>query len=245
MSKQNEVAKKQSNELAVASSEMMAEMVQGSNVQSNDLLIPSLLLMQATSDIVTAEKAKSGDYVNSVTEETYGKSVEFQPFYYKPVFMVQKDIKGKDNFIGYEEVTSANINRPRRANHPEHGPVVYVYCMDFFGFVNGDTSLPLRCRFKNTSLSAGKAITTQMYGVNPKQGKLPHSTVFELTSDTKTNDEGTFKVTMVKQKREATADELKDGYEFWKIVRDTQVRVDDGATSSPKESTDSEEKTLY
>jgi hypothetical protein len=242
-----ELAKKE-NAMPVEMTGMMQEMMQETNVQSNDLLIPSLLLMQAGSDLVSEEKAVAGDYVNSVSNKTFGKSVMFQPFFYKSVWMVQKDIKSKDNFLGYEEVTSANINRERKQKHPEHGPVNYVYCMDFFGFINGDTSLPFKTRFKNTSLQAGKTLTTQMYGVNPKEGKLPHNTIFKLESKSESNEHGNFKVTVATVEKDASMDELKAGYEFWKLIKESQVKVDDidskPAESAPMSDTVDEE-TLY
>jgi hypothetical protein len=92
-----------------------ANVTQGQEVISSDVLIPRLLLMQGISPLVTSRKAQLGDLVRSTTGEKLGGPEK--PVWLVPLKMVNSWINfevvgNKPEFRGMEERNASNEQSP-------------------------------------------------------------------------------------------------------------------------------------
>ena len=107
------VKKDQPTSLAIAESEF-SDIANEFQIDSSDILIPKILLMQPTSVFVADGEAVLGDFRNSVTKEKIGTvndPFEFIPFHYTKTWdIVSVDDAGK--YIRKEEFKIGDENLP-------------------------------------------------------------------------------------------------------------------------------------
>lgn len=204
-------------------------------VSSKDIVIPRILCMQPISELVVNDKAKAGDFIDSLTEEVIGdidkKPLTFIPFHLEKVWKISKKTGGDFEYDRIETVTSLNESLPYEQ---VIDGVTYKneYCMNFFVLLPNDTSLPYVISFKGTSSKAGKVLATQMYVRNAKAGKIPPAYAMKLTGEKTKNDKGHFVVMNVAVDRESTTDEIKEAFSWYKTVEAGQAKVAEEAPSS-------------
>lgn len=184
------------------------------HLSTEDLVIPRILLMQATSDHVKKKKAHFGDIIESAGETVIGsaeKPVEIIPFSVRKIWNVYKGTsktKPVDReYLRTEEVTAQNENLPY--DDMEDGfaitreKVYNVYCLlpdDLMG-------LPYVLALKRTSTKVAKAIVTQMYFRNAKAKLPPYASVIEIGTKEEAGENGSYMVFTAKVKRLATEEE--------------------------------------
>ena len=139
------------------------------DVDMSDILLPKLLLMQGLSILVSDERAKAGDIVDSLTGEVLGgkdKAVEIIPFYMTRSFVVSERMGEKFEFKGIVPCDSTNAHWREKDHREEKVNGVITrrdYSLDFYCLLaNQPDSLPYQISFRRTSNRAGKQLNTQM-----------------------------------------------------------------------------------
>jgi hypothetical protein len=216
-----------------------------STISGKDIVIPKILCMQGLSDLVSQEKAKMGDFVDSLTEQVIGNYVsapiQFIPFHMEKLWAVKTKPAGKDafEFVKFEAVTAANENR----NYDETIDGVefkYEYTLRFYVLLPNDMSLPYIISFKGTSTRAGKILATQMFVKNKAAGKIPAAYTMSLSGVKDKNDKGTFIVMNVTPDRAATAEEVSNAFNWYKAVSGGGVKVHEAEDEAEDEAVQSE-----
>jgi hypothetical protein len=194
------------------------------HIDSSDILIPKILLMQPSSEMVGDGEATIGDYRNSVTKEKVGSINEpfsFVPFHYIKYWSVV--VKGEGNeFVRKEEWLPGDENKPWEFE--EDGRILKrVKRLDFFGFdlkklVSGD-ELPSILSFQSTGYREGTKILTQ-FKLNISKRKLPWSDVWAIAGEKKKNDNNqTYCVPKIDMIAETDEETLKICLDWYKNIK--------------------------
>ena len=173
-------------------------------VDASDIVIPKLLLMQQSSQYVAADKAKMGDFVNSITAAKLGTIVdpiEIIPFYHRKSWdIVNKD--DNNSYIRNEPFTAQNADLPWDDKEGAMN-IRRIKRLDFFCMVpkllKEGSILPVVVSFKSTSYKTGAIILTEWSEIKAKNDmlkakgelnalKLPFSKSFILAGNKLTND---------------------------------------------------------
>jgi hypothetical protein len=159
---------------AMAAAEALAAEFK-SDLSQDEFVVPMLKVVQGSSKNVPGD-ARSGDFVNALTGEVFGDSIEFVPAaYYKGRFLSRRD-EGKswsasgdvvpenwpEELRGqrFEDLPEAEEVYKQRVNAKEipwgKGPSIQT-TYNFVGFVRG-TDVPVRLSFKSTGKSAAQKL---------------------------------------------------------------------------------------
>lgn len=205
------------------------------SITAKDIVIPKILAMQAMTKAVIDGSAKFGEFRESLSGVVLGDTqtpIEFIPFHMEKVWIIfEKEGKGdKFKFSGVIPIIPANENLTYEGENDEGTPIKRYRTLNFYVLlpkeVEAGTAIPYMLSFRSSSAKAGTKLTTMMYMKNIKAGKLPASTVMTLHGEKTQNDDGTFIVMDVKEKRESTAKEVHEAFEWVKTVRSGAVKVD-------------------
>lgn len=168
MSKQNQVAVKEEAPLPVVKQDI-AQSMADMGISASDLVIPKLLLMQPTSEMVGDEKAKVGDVVNSQTLEILGNdkaSLEIIPLKLFKTWRIMDMSVKPAKLLRTENVTSQNEKLPWEGNE-DGKPIRRDFCHNFFVLllpeVEAGEAFPAVIQFKRTSSYAGRQLSTQLF----------------------------------------------------------------------------------
>lgn len=193
-----EVATKQSTGVVVSE---LNEWGDGPEIFARDMVMPRILLMQASSKKVVDGDATFGQARDSLTNELLGDlktPIEFVPFYQRSLWIEKRKVQGEKGKPKLEYVGSYPITPQNDGQEFEEGDLVRTRSLEFFVLTKKDldagTPVPRILAFRVTSLRAGRKLQTQMYTVNRLAKKGPASTTMKLIIDKKQNDEGTFVV---------------------------------------------------
>jgi hypothetical protein len=175
------VQKKQRTEVSNYNQDDMAAWGGNAFTQS-DIIIPKLVLMQASSTLVADnDNLKAGDYIHSVTKEVVGnakKPIKIIPFYMKKFYRVTV-AEGRDFVFDHMEAWDhRNDGAPNEFMH--NGKAAQrqkVY--QFYALLN-DEPLPFIVTMKGLSFRTGKQLANEMYLVNQMKQLPPPGRTFEL-----------------------------------------------------------------
>jgi hypothetical protein len=189
---------------AINTGSMVDEMFGDLTIETSDILIPKILLMQPSSQFVGAEKARVGEYVLSTTGKKVGSIAE--PFVVVPFFNRKSiDVMAKqgNKFIKNIPFNPANAQLPREDK--EDGVEIKRYHrMDYFCMVpdlmKEGSILPAVISFKSTGYKSGNVIVSTWADINAvnmkarEEGrlgdlKLPFSKSFIISGDKLQNQE--------------------------------------------------------
>jgi hypothetical protein len=227
MSKEVVEAKKQE----LVNQEMMAAWGD-TDVSAGDIVIPKILLMQGLSEAVAEEKAKMGDYLDSLTGTVIGshkKPIEVVPFHLERIWIHSKKEGG--DFV-FDSITTAHGPNEYEYLQVQDGVEwKHEYCMNFYVLRPEDMALPYVLSFKGTSRKAGKALATQMFVKNKMAGKIPPAFVMELGAHKESNDKGTYYVWDVTVKRESSKEEVSTAFDWFKTVNAGGVKTHETESS--------------
>lgn len=162
------VAKKQETDLAVASE--FDNLGPEQSVNSNDIQIPKLLLMQGLSPKVKEQVCKIGDLASTLDYKAVanaeGESVNFLPFFWKKFWVYKSKDGNKWKFDSMAEINHLNEKDDPFEVWSENGKdMKRVYTHMFWGIVEGHT-MPHTVAFKSASKKHGDVVVTQMYVIN-------------------------------------------------------------------------------
>ena len=208
----------QKKENAVVDYSMQAERMYGSvNLNSSDVIIPQLLLLQKMSELVDQNAGKAGEFVDSLDHMNFGTELEIIPFHMEQVWIEQRRVGNDFEYVQTFKVTPENESLPW-----EEGDIKRTYAMNFYFLmpseVEAGTSMPYLVSMRSTSVRAGKKLATQMYMKNRRAGKLPCSVVFKLQSVEQNKDTKKYYVMDVNVSRMATDKEVNDCVQWYNTV---------------------------
>lgn len=167
-------------------------------INQEDIVIPKILLMQPISDMVSQDKAKYGDFVDSLSKTVIGdgtKGIKFIPLSYKKIHIINsKGADGKFKFTRIEPILNA-VDDAKPYQDIENGVIIErKKIMEFFVFCPDLSDLPMALQFKGMSIKAGKNLYTAAFVMAKMAKKMPYETTFLLTADKTKNDKGNFAI---------------------------------------------------
>lgn len=217
----DEIAKKETFAVAVPTSGWGA----GEQIGQNDIIIPKIYLMQAISDLVEAEKAKAGDWVDSIEETILAEREEpleviiFDSFKNWNVLNVTKD--GKTEFDHVEPYDSKTCDYPFDGFDDEGNPIRRQLQYNFYCLLpDMIEETPFVLSLSKTATTAAKRINT-LFAKLTRTGKPSAAVVLALTSVKESNDKGTWYGISVGKSRETTAKEMAVAYDWYVQVRNS------------------------
>ena len=229
---------------------VVSDMPEGSwgseGIDSKDLLIPKLLLMQGLSQLVAAGEAGTGDIINSLSKKVLGgkqKPVEIIPIMAQKSWVYFEKKGDKFNYVRVEPFTAATSDRPMEGVTADGVAYRYDRSFDVYGLLTSEaknpTALPFMVSFRRTSYMAGKKIAT-FFKQCEMAKKPPASRTLLLNSAMQKNDLGTFFTYDVADGRDADKNDLAKAYEWYKLIKRGSHHVDDSdMADGPTESTGS------
>ena len=184
------IVKKEQTQVAIPDAEF-DQLMDDFKIDSSDILIPKILLMQPSSVFVNDGDATLGDFRNSVTKEKLGsinESFSFVPFHFTKSWDIVGD-GGK--FVRKEEFKPGDENLPWELDS-EGVRMKRIKRLDFFGFPlkkleQGD-QLPMILSFRSTSYREGTKILTQ-FKLNISKRKLPWCNVWSIKGEKLKNED--------------------------------------------------------
>jgi hypothetical protein len=229
---------------------LMDEWGAGPDVSKNDVIIPKLWLMQASSKLVGARKAQMGDLVNSATGEVVGNiddGIEMVPFFVDKVWIIN-EFNPQNNQFDYKETIAIDAsNEDWPWSDKVNGVAVKrTRCLNFFALLPNEikkgNSLPFQVSFRGTSLKAGKQLMTQMYVLNRNQKLPPPAKAIKLAGKVESNDKGTFAVLSVEVARDSSREEMIASLDLYKSMQKKEMKVDSTEENTQQEPPTSQEE---
>lgn len=227
--KKTEVAKVETKEVAVQSYEGMLD---DTPIDVSDILISKILLMQGMSKLVAAEKAMSGDMVDSISGAKLGNKenpIEMIPFHITKTWVIFEEINNKLEYKEIVPFTAANadwkwddvvngtkVRRDKSINY-------YVLLPSE---IAAGEFMPYVVSFRRTSYQAGQKLETTRTKFK-MFGKPIFAKTFKLLALKESNDKGTFNRFDVEVLRDTTPAELKAVNQWRELVKAPHTRVDD------------------
>ena len=208
-------------------------------VEAKDFLLPRYVLQQSGSDMVKDDKAKAGDYVNTITSESVGQKVKLLPFYKHEYIRVEKEVGNKFQFDRVEPyngvLPSIEVFREGNDNFKRYH-VYEVYCLSEEG------GIPIALSFKSTSNKVGKKLLNRMYIENKNMKRSPAHNWIELGSVNAESKGNKFKVMDFKIDRESTVPEQENCMQWIRTFKNMSVQVSEDV---PTEETTVEDTGRY
>lgn len=231
-----EVAVKNAQALSTDVNSMFEGMDYGS-VESKDLLIPKILLMQGQSEKVLDGTCKPGDIIKSTTGELYGSAREkdSKPLKFIPIYMYKTWVKHeilsktggklKLQYVETYPVTPNNTSQKWESTEEIEGVVrnfKHVKNINFYVILEQDWGNPLAVphvlTFRSTSSKAADLVEGWFAECNvaqkarvPKNPKgelmLPFARAFELSGKMEQDDDNTWYVFKTADKGAITQDD--------------------------------------
>jgi hypothetical protein len=234
-----EVVKKQDTELAPCEQNSFVN-----DLDANDIIIPKVLLMQAISKLVEADKAKQGDFVHSLDEIVVGsrenKPVEFIVLdmyktlqtYENDKYVKTESLTPENTNLAYEELAGGvKINRTKTMNYYVIRP----------SDVDNMTVFPMVITFKRTSLKGGKKLATKVMMLH-EFGCASYAKTFKLVAKAEEGEKGKYYVMDVLDGRKSNDVEIAQAQKWAERLKTVEVKVhdaeDDKTTEAPVASGD-------
>jgi hypothetical protein len=181
----------------------MSEQIKELGISAQDLVIPKILLMQNTSEMVGDGKAKLGDVINSQTLEILGsvdKPISFIPLKLYKTWRVYDMSQGQPSFLRQDAVSATNEKLPWEDVEEVEGkqvPIRRDLCMNFFVLLMSEveegTAFPCVVSFKRTSMQAGRQLATHLFKM-ACLNRLPYSQTQVLKVTRQKQDTNTYAV---------------------------------------------------
>lgn len=159
----------------------------GEQIQTEDLILPHVLLLQPMSKLVTQKEMKVGSFVNSLTEQPYEAVVEFIPIAYQHFYNAYRFVGSKKEFDFRTNDKNDKRLAGKRWKQDSNGKREIEPVMRFMSLVNHQ---PAIIDFSKSSLRGGQKLATFF--------KFSRADLFanayKLKSVKETNEQGTFYV---------------------------------------------------
>lgn len=201
-------------------------------VDMSDLLIPKILLMQGMSKLVGAEKALSGDMIDSISNAKLGNkesSIEVIPFHVTKTWVIFEEINGK---LEYKEIVPFNeTNATWKWDDVDQGVKIrrdksINYYVLLPSEINAGMYMPYVVSFRRTSYQGGQKLETARAKFQLFKKPIFAKT-FKLLAIKESNDKGTFNRFDVETCRDTTPEEIAAVNKWRELVKAPHARVDD------------------
>lgn len=205
-----------------------------------DMVLAKILPMQMSSKMVADDKAKFGEFRDSMTGERLGSIAEpipLLPFHVQKFWDIQEaDEQGKFKWVRTEPLIEDPISKDYNDNLPwqdkiEGRDVRRIRRMNFFVLrpseIEEGSSIPMVLSFKSTSYKEGKKLLTQMYMRNRRIGLPPPGHIIILAGTKEKNDDGSWVVPNYELGPKATPAQMQEALNWFKIINKGGVKVDD------------------
>lgn len=228
-------------------------------VDTADVLIPRILLMQGLSKLVSSGQRNLGDIVRSTNKEVLapkGATLEVIPLTSWKTWtvfeMVGKGSARKPEFRSIEPITAENAGAPlefmvdgvpwRRDKtlnfyvllpsdiQKEQKAVEAIKRGEFPD--TDDVLFPCAISFSRSAYNTGKELATHFMKAQ-SFGVPPASRVFNLGSKVISNEQGQWPVFELTKLRASTKEEMAAAEKWYGILKNVQVRVHDEEDSAP------------
>jgi hypothetical protein len=198
-----------------------------SNITQEDMRLPRISLIQAMSPSAQDGTHKSGDLVNTLTQEVLASPVILIPcFVFKNVIKWRPRSEGGG--IIYRTTTITDEVKRDLAWVGDQKPSATAF-INAVCLVDGQGDMPLIVSFCNTSYKTGQDLATLTALKRPAWRYQ-----YELTAKKTTNTKGTFHVFSVKLGKPSTPEQMKAAEELYNQVKDMSIDTDyEGTTQAP------------
>jgi len=250
MTKKQEVAKKEQNEVA----EMDMGWGAAENFDPQDLMLSKIWLMHPLSDMVENEEAVSGELRDSISKELLGDNKT--PFevvvfsMYKTLLTLRGD-KRSPTKVDIEPLTVTNAGLPFTGTDEDGEEVHRSHCYNFYVLpVNEiDIALPMVVTMRNTSVKVAKRLMTDFKRFE-QVGRNSAGFIVKLKNAKEENKKGDkYLVFDYEVGRQTTNEELAIAFKWYKNLKDTTIKVDDsdltGETPTETENASTDDDQLY
>lgn len=215
---------------------------------SNDIMIPRILLMHGTSTLVGQEKARQGDVIDSMSLEVLANSkkvVEIIPIkQLDKVWSVEKYTGRKFEF---ERTDPWDPSLSTQLEFEENGEKKRRNArLSFYVLLARDADsnhLPYMVSFQRTSYKAGKNIASFFQEAlfafkKGDKSSIPMGQVFELGCHVEQRDDDSYYVLDCKRGRTASAAELDKGKYWFTQLRSSSYKVHEETEVAAETATD-------
>lgn len=225
-----EITKAQDQEKRIAA---FGGLMDEAPVAAQDILMPTMLLMQPVSKMVQDEKAKGGEFRDSLESKLLaekGKTVEVIPFGFHKTWVRFARKDGAQVFEGIEPYTPANATRQREEtvdgiDYENYETINYYVLIP--DEIKSGIYLPYLIRFRSTGYMAGKRLETFRAKMAEFKQPLCFST-FHIGSEQAENaQKQKYWKPTVTRGRDTTDAELQAVKKWNDLVKAGRVKVDD------------------
>lgn len=224
-----------------------------------DIVLSKILPMQGMSKLVMDGKAQFGEFRDSVTGEKMGSIVEplvLLPFHVEKFWDVQQpNEKGDFKWVRTEPLIENPADPKYNDNLPwmdkeklADGSMVEtkrIRRMNFYVLrpseIEAGTSIPYILSFKSTSFKEGKKLYSQMYMRNRRANLPPPGYLIVLGGRKDKNDDGTWVVPEYELGPKASAEQIQEALNWFKLIQKGNVKVDDSDLQDVEQMSFSEE----
>ena len=200
-----------------------------SSFDGSDIILPKILLMQAISQLVEAEKARAGDFVHSLDEVVIGKK-EDEPVEFIALGRFETLQTYEDNkYVKTEPVTLENKNLPWKEviNGVEVNRILTNnYYVIRTKDVEDMTVFPMVITFKRTSFKAGKKLNTKITMLEDF-GAACYAKTFNLVAKSEEGDKGKYYVLDIVDGRKSNEAEITIAKKWAQRLKASTVQVHD------------------
>lgn len=228
-------------------------------VETKDLKIPKLLLMQAGSKFVKDDDiAKAGDMVNSISGEILGtcREKDLKPIEFTPIYMYKTWVKnevlpgGQKEYAGTEAVTPENTDLPwEYSEFDEESQTTKSYTrtknINFYVILKKDfdnpVALPYVLSFRGSSSKAASIITSHFaeckFAKAAGTFRIPMDRTFILSGKIEKNDKGSFYVYSVREGVKTSESVMQQAVNWYKqVAKSDHSKVHTDEVSAESES---------
>ena len=234
-----ELSTKDSQEIAERGEAVAAGALAG--IDRTKLQLPLIKMAQPGSNEVSDGEAEAGTFINSLTGENYGETVEvvichaFEGRFYSPddeqqVYVASGPVapdNWPDQFAGkrFADIAEAHEQWSRRSNDPEDshqwgsGPPIQT-THNYVGFRAEEPSLPVRVSLKGTSSKTASKIDSLLVFAGQ-----PWNATIKLGAARRESRKGKpYFVVTAEQGRQTTAEERERGIELSTLSQEAEHR---------------------
>lgn len=201
-------------------------------IDSGDLVIPLIQIMQGTSEMVGEGQAVLGEIVNMQSQEKLGafdKPIKILPLKMYKTMRTYDVTNNGFKFMFEEPLTPAN-DKLTGEGVIDGVPVKRYHTMNFFVLVKSDLDkgegFPCLIRFRSTGMNAGRALATHLYKrVHLRQ--LPYSQYVELSSKREKKDTATYGAWVLGKPENASKEDMAVAESWLATLAKATVKIDE------------------
>jgi hypothetical protein len=198
-------------------------------LETKDLVLPRILIQQATSEAVKTKKASDGDLLNTLTDEVLGTSVEVLPFFKRESIVIEKWNGKKFEFLkivpyeGKQKPFEEEIGGVRYKN----SHMYEIFCL------TKDMGLPHIIPFKGTSNKIGRNLLTMMYAQNIAEKLSPAGKWINYHTKQESNKDGDlYYVSAFAPTKRSSNTEVAECLKWIKVLKESNFQAAEEAQVS-------------